>query len=388
MPASPKTFQASATVQINSLAQQKKARGERIYNLSAGEPILNSGHFYKATMSRILDEGKTLYPPTAGLDALRKTAADWMNRHHQTDYNAANTMVTPGGKFALHLAMQSLLNPGDEVLLPSPHYLSYPPMLELVGAKAILVHGQPETEWKITPKQLAERLTPNTKMLILNSGCNPTGIVYSSDEIAAIMDFAQTHDLWVLSDEVYSGLVYDGKSYASCATPASTRDKVAIVQSASKHFGMTGWRLGFLFGPESLIASCTALQSQTVTSTSVISQWAALAAFEQEDQITPWIHQEMQSRRDLFFAHLNSLLGLNLPRPAAAFYAFLPISIFTSQPISDLEFCEKVMENANVAIVPGSPFGRADHVRFSFGETEQELKEALDVLVDYCKRAL
>lgn len=387
MPCSPRQFEDAATVRIHALAQKMRATGARVYNLSAGEPVLNSGHYYKEVIDWALSEGKTLYPPAAGLDELRARAAHWMNKNHSTNYEAKNALVTTGGKFAIYLTMQVLLNPGDEVLVPSPHYLSYPTMLELSGAKAVLVPGQPEQNWKVSLNDLQAAVTPQTRMLILNSATNPTGVLYSSEEIQGFLDFAEKNDLWILSDEVYSGLVYDRLSYASCATPVSTRARVAVVQSASKNFGMTGWRLGFLFGPEELIKACAALESQTTTSTSVVSQWAGLTAFEKADEITPWIRAEMQNRRDVFFAALEKGLGVSLPKPQGAFYAFLPISLFTDEALSDLEFCQKLLEEIHLAAIPGGPFGRTDYIRLSFGENPAELEEAVTVLCNHFKRA-
>lgn len=386
MAQAPLHFQSSATVAINGLAQSLRAQGARIYNLSAGEPLVDTAHFYKDAVDEALDLGYTLYPPAGGIPELRKASSEWMNSEFQTDYRPDQVMVTGGGKFAIYLVLLSLLSGGDEVLIPSPHYLSYPQMIELVGAKPVPVPASSEKGWKLTPEDMEPFCTPKTRMLILNSGTNPTGLVYSKAEIDAFLDFAERHDLWVLSDEVYSSLVYDGLSYASCATPSRTRDRVAVVQSASKTFGMTGWRLGFLFGPESLIQSCEALQSQILTGTSIVSQWAGVSAFKQAAHITPMIRESMQERRDLFYNALEKGLGTSLPRPASAFYAFLPLSLFDSSGLSDTKWCEKVLAEAHVAIVPGTPFGRPDYIRMSFGEKPEELLGAVDVLCAYVKK--
>lgn len=382
----PQNFQDSATVRIHALAQKKRAQGERVYNLSAGEPILNTGHFYKEIVDKILDEGKTLYPPAAGLPQLREKAAEWMNQNNRTDYTAKNTLVTPGGKFGIYLVIKSLLAEGDEVLISSPHYLSYPSMLELIGAKAVLVAGKPENDWKITVEDLKKHCTKKTKMLILNNGSNPTGVLYNDEEIAEFLEFAEKNDIWILSDEVYSGLVYDGLIYPSCATPLRTRNRVVIIQSASKNFGMTGWRLGFVFGPAELVKSCIALQSQILTSTSIVSQWAGLTALSKVGEITSFIREEMQKRRDALFGGLEKGLGIKLQKPLSSLYAFLPISIFTKEKISDVEFCELLLKDIGLAAVPGSPFGREDYIRFSFGEKIEELEEAVKVLCNYCKK--
>ncbi len=387
MSQTPRIFQSSATIAINGLAQSLRAAGQRIYNLSAGEPKVDTAHFFKAAVNEALETGNTLYPPAGGIPELRKASSEWMNREFQTDYRANNVLVTGGGKFGIYLVLLSLLNAGDEVLIPSPHYLSYPQMLDLVGAKPVPVPASPKNGWKLAPEDLEAFCTPKTRLLILNSGTNPTGIVYSKEEIEGFLDFAERHDLWILSDEVYSGLVYDGLPYASSATSKRTRDRVAVIQSASKTFGMTGWRLGFLFGPEALIESCEALQGQILTGTSVVSQWAGVSAFEQAEKITPMIRKTMQDRRDIFYAALEKGLGVSLPRPASAFYSFLPLSLFDKFGLTDVQWCEKLLTEAHIAIVPGSPFGRPDYVRMSFGETPEELLEAVNVLCAYVRKA-
>ncbi|MFA4815443.1 MAG: pyridoxal phosphate-dependent aminotransferase [Candidatus Gracilibacteria bacterium] len=386
MPQEPKFFKNSTTVAIHGLVQNLRAEGQRIYSLSAGEPMVDTAHFYKTAVDEAIEAGHTFYPPAAGIPELRRASSEWMNREFQTDYQPKHALVTGGGKFAIYLTLLSLLKTGDEVLIPSPHYLSYPQMIELVGAKPIPVPASSEKGWRLTPEDLEPFCTSKTRLLVLNSGTNPTGLVYSKEEIEAFLDFAERHDLWVLSDEVYSGLVYDDFSYFSCATPPRTRDRVAVIQSASKTFGMTGWRLGFLFGSEALIQSCEALQSQILTSTSIVSQWAGLSAFQQAEKITPMIKKTMQERRDIFYNALEKGLGVSLSRPASAFYAFLPLSLFGSSGLSDVEWCQKILKEAHVATVPGSPFGRADYVRMSFGEKPEELLEAVDVLCKWVKK--
>lgn len=383
----PRECAPSTTVAINGIAQNLRAEGQRIYNLSAGEPMVDTAHFYKKAVDKALALDHTHYPPAGGIPELRKAASEWMNSQFATDYETKNCLVTGGGKFAIHLTLLSLLQAGDDVLIPSPHYLSYPPMVEMVGARPILVPGDPKKGWKIDAKDLEKHLTPRTRLLILNSGSNPTGLLYSKEEIQEFLDFAERHDLWILSDEVYSGLVYNGLAYASCATPLKTRDRVAIIQSASKTFGMTGWRLGFLFGHEDLVRSCEALQSQILTSTSIVSQWAGVSAFAQADIITPMIRAAMQERRDIFYTALEKGLGKKIARPTCAFYAFLPLSLFGKSKLSDVQWCAKLLQEAHVAAVPGSPFGRPDYIRMSFGEKPEELKEAVRELCRWLKKS-
>ncbi len=378
----------SATVTINTIAQQKKKSGQRVFNLSAGEPIMNTAQYMKETVNWAMDHGQTLYPSVAGIDELRTRAAQWMNDLYQTNYQVKNTLITCGGKYGIYLLLQSLLNDGDEVIIISPYWVSYPPMVTLFGGRPVIVQTEEEHGWKVRPEDIAKACTSKTKMLICNNGSNPTGVLYTEQELQDILKVCKEKDILIMSDEVYSGLTYDNKAYVSCGSFWEHADRVLIVQSCSKNFGMTGWRVGIIFAPEEITKKLITIQGQSITGTSIISQWAAVAALEKSHKITAEINKEMKHRRDIFTNTFNELFpGANLVAPHSAFYSFIPLTAFgEAGRIDDVKFCEHALEDGNVAMVPGTAFGKPGYLRCSFGETPQELQDALQALAEYLRK--
>ncbi len=377
----------SATVTINSIAQQKKKAGERVFNLSAGEPIMNTAQYLKEAVDSAMDQGQTLYPPVAGVEELRASAAEWMNKNYKTKYQTANTLITCGGKFGIYLALQALLNDGDEVLMIAPYWVSYPPMVKLFGGVPVILDTQEKNNWKISAAEIEKACTSKTKMLIFNNAANPTGVLYSKEELKDILDVAKRKGILVMSDEVYSGLVYDGREFTSSAEFEEFKDQIIVIQSCSKNFGMTGWRVGFIFASEEIIKVMIKLQGQSITGTSIISQFAAIAALKNANKITSEINTEMCHRRDVFINTFNELFPNKITAPESAFYSLIPLTGFGPATLSkfpdDVKFCEKVLEEGNVALVPGSAFGKPGYVRASFGANPEELKDALKQLKSY-----
>jgi aspartate aminotransferase len=377
----------SATVTINTIAQQKKLSGQRVYNLSAGEPIMNTAQYLKETVDWAMEQGQTLYPPVAGIDELRARACHWMNDLYKTNYEVKNTLITCGGKFGIYLLLQTLLNDGDEVIIISPYWVSYPPMVSLFGGRPVIVETEEQKGWKVRPEQIAAAATAKTKLLILNNGSNPTGVLYTEKELAEILKICKEKNIIVMSDEVYSGLTYDGKEYVSCGSFWDHSDHVVVIQSCSKNFGMTGWRVGMVFATEEITKKLITVQGQSITGTSIISQWAAITALEKAHKITPEINKEMKHRRDVFISTFNELFpGADLKAPHSSFYCFIPMKAFDKDFYDDVRFCERVLEEANVAMVPGTAFGKLGYVRTSFGAKPEELKDALKALAEYLKK--
>lgn len=376
----------SATVTINGIAQKKKASGERVYNLSAGEPIVEKAYYFKEISKWVLQNNQTNYPPVPGLQPLRDAAAEWMNNMYQTNFNAENILVTCGGKYGIYLALQALLDPNDEVIIMSPYWVSYPGMVELCGGKPVIIQTEENNSWKAKPSDIQQACTPKTKLLIINNAANPTGILYSRQELKELLDVAKKNNLIVISDEVYSGIVYDS-TFISAGSFPEYQENTIIIQSCSKNFAMTGWRVGFVFGPTEFIKIITKLQGQTITGTSIVSQWAALEALKNAEQIMKEIQQEMQERRNIFIDTFNNLFTQNLQKPEASFYSFLSLNVFNQNTKIDttnsVNFCSKLLEQANIAIVPGIAFGKEGYVRFSYGAKPEELIEALNALKKY-----
>lgn len=375
-------LEPSATVQMNTLAFEKKRQGIRVYNLGIGEPMVPTHPAIVAAAIEALQAGKTHYPPVAGIPELRDAAAAWLNKNYGARYTANDVVVTCGGKHALFLALHALIEPGNEVLIFSPYWVSYPSMAKIFGGVPKFVTVTEANGWKVDPAGMEHAITAKTRFLIINNGANPTGVLYSREELSKILDKAAQHDLIIISDEVYSGLTYDNQSYVSAASFPEYKDRVVIIQSCSKHFAMTGWRVGFLFGPKNLVSTVTDLQSQSTTGTSSISQWAAVAALQHADDSIRSVRQVLQSRRNMLIATLQEMCNYSLTPPAAALYALVPLSAFGAAPHTEsIQWCESMLDQHHVATVPGAPFGAEGYVRLSFGGDEAEIHAGIAQLV-------
>jgi len=373
----------SATLEINALAMAKKKKGERVFNLSAGEPMVDTPQVIVDAAVQAMKEGKTHYTPVPGILELRDAASRWMNTTYGSDFSAAETFVTNGGKFACYALCQVLLDPGDEALIITPYWVSYPSMIELAGARSVFIKTAQADGWKVSPAALEQAITEKTRFVFFNNGSNPTGVLYSRDEVDAILRVCATKNIIVISDEVYSGLTYDGQRYVSCASFPQYRDNVIVVHSASKNFGMTGWRVGLVFGAEDVIKKLSTLQGQSTSNTSSISQWAAVAAYDHSEEIIPKINQSMLYRRNAFVSTFSALFGTAIASPRSAIYCFLSLQVFGIEEIDSVAFCTRVLDQANVALVPGAAFGAEGYVRCSFGVDEKEIGEALTTLHNF-----
>lgn len=376
----------SATVVINSIAQQKAEAGIRVFNLSVGEPKLPPHSIIVRAVSKALEEGKTFYPPVSGLSELKKLASEWMNMTYGCHFHSENCLVVNGGKLGIYLLLQLLLQRNDEVIINAPYWVSYPTIIKLFGALPVVIETEEATGWKLTAHQLRAACTPRSKILILNNGCNPTGTLYTKDELATLLEIAKEQDLLVLSDEVYSGLTYDNNRYVSCGAFSEHRQRVVIIQSCSKNFSMTGWRIGFVFAPTRLIKKLTALVSQSTSGVTTISQWAAVAALRQVNTLTPWVQKNMERRRNSLIKVLCDSFRAEVIPPPSSLYLFISLSQLGVKNMSSVDFCTLVLEQANVALVPGLAFGKDGFVRISFGASEHDLKGGVSALADFCRK--
>lgn len=373
----------SPTVIINSLAQKKMACGENIYNLSAGEPKLPMHEFLKQAAADAMNQGKILYSPVSGISELKYHATEWMNRIYHCSYQSENCLIVNGGKFGIYLLLQTLLNKGDEVIIISPYWVSYPAIIKLFDGTPIIIETQESEGWKITPEKLIHALSEKSRILIINNGSNPTGVIYTKQELEIILAIAKKHDLIVISDEVYSGLTYDNNSYISCGSFPDYQDNVIVIQSCSKNFAMTGWRVGFVFAHNNIINKLTSLVSQSTSGVTTISQWVAVAALKNEKRVNTWVRNEMQKRRDIMINAFCTQFDITLDLPSSALYAFIPLEKLGVINITSTQFCAQVIEEVNVACVPGIAFGKEDYVRFSFGAEENDITNGVKKLAEY-----
>ena len=379
------TVAPSLTVSFHGLVHKLRGEGKKIFDLTVGEAKVPTPPQILEHVQKTLEVEPTYYPPAPGLHALRDKAAQWMNETYGSTYNAAQTLVTGGGKYGLHMLMQSFLRPGDEAIVLAPYWVSYPALTRLFGAEPVFVEGKYENQFRVQPEELKAAITSKTRLLILNNAANPTGALYSKEALQALLQLAKDHDLMVISDEVYSELIYDGE-FVSCAAFEAFSDRVFIVQSCSKNFAMTGWRIGFVFGHQEVIQQLIRLQGQGITSASVVGQWAALAAFEHAKSISHEIRTTMKQRRDTFIRTFQELFGVALPVPASALYTFLPMTAFgfTEEEARDsMTLCKDILQYAHVAMVPGEGFGVAGYARCSFSGQEADLIEGLKRVKEY-----
>ncbi len=378
------TIPSSPTLAINALALQKKAKGERVFNLSAGEPMVVPHPAIVAAAEAALRAGKTLYTPAAGIPELRSAVCEWFQQNYQAQYSTDEILITAGGKFGLYALCRTLLAAGDEAIVIAPYWVSYPSLAEMTGARVNTIVTQEQTGWKVTPEQLSKTITQNTRIIFFNNAGNPTGALYSREEVRALVAIAHEKGVLFVSDEVYSGLTYDGE-FTSAGSFPEYHDNVVVIQSCSKHFAMTGWRVGVVAGNKQLIKVLADWQSQSTTGTATVSQWAAVAAFKNAD-VNAVVKAEMKTRRDALVTALNQNFNLQLTAPAAGLYVFLPMSALGATETDSMAFCARVLSEANVAMVPGAPFGAEGYVRLSFGAEPAELQAAAEKLADYLKK--
>ncbi|MCP2012962.1 aspartate aminotransferase [Deinococcus sp. HSC-46F16] len=363
----------SATVAVTSRALELRRAGADVLSLSVGEPDFETPPHVGAAGIAAIEAGHTRYTPVNGLPELREAVSAKFARENGLDYAPGDVMVSSGGKQAIFNALLALLNPGDEVLIPAPYWVSYPEMVALTGAVPISVPTRAESSFVLDPEELAARITPRTRLIVLNSPGNPTGAVYPAQVLEAVAELARRHDLYLLSDEIYEHLVYD----AGHVSPARyAPERTLTVNGASKAYAMTGWRIGYAGGPREWIAAMNALQSQSTTGACTVSQYAALTALTEHGATARFVAQARaayRERRDFLVAGLNGL-GLPTPTPQGAFYV-LPDS--TRLHPDELEASRLLLEQGGLAVVPGTEFGAPGRVRLSYAAGLDTLGEAL-----------
>lgn len=378
------TIPASATLAINTLASQKKAAGERVYNLSAGEPMLKTDTQVTEAVVHAITDGKTLYTPALGIPELRMVATEWMNKNFATNFSNKNVAITNGGKFGLYALCRALLNAGDEAIVVAPYWTSYPSLIDVTGAKTVVVTTSEKNNWKMSATDLRAVITAKTRAIFFNNASNPTGTLYSKAELKELIAVAAEKNIWFISDEVYSGLTYE-QEFCSAASFPEYQESVIVVQSISKHFAMTGWRVGLVFAVPEIIQAIGDWQSQITSGTATVSQYAALAAFQNSESINASVRTEMKERRDTLAKALQSNFNKNISAPAAGLYIFVSLQNLGIGETDDVKFCEDLLKDGNIALVPGSAFGMPGYVRFSFGAPVPELLEAVEALTKYLK---
>ncbi len=375
------------TLAIDAKAKALKASGMDICSFSAGEPDFDTPTHIKAAAKRALDLGETKYGPAAGIPELKQAIADKLAHDNQLVYLAKQIIVTNGGKHSLYNLMMALLDPGDQVIIPVPYWLSYPEMVKLADGEPVFVMTDEASGYKITPEQLEAAITPRTKLFILNSPSNPTGMVYTPDEVRAIAAVLLRHEhVLVVSDEIYEKILYDGAQHLSIgAVSEEMRSRTIISSGFAKAYAMTGWRIGYLAGPIELIEAATKIQGHSTSNVCTFAQYGALAALTQSQDCVESMRQAFAQRREVMYERLNSIPGISCPKPNGAFYLFPNIE---SLGLSSLQFAEMLLEESQVAVIPGIPFGMDTNIRLSYATDLNTIEKGCDRLYTFVKNRI
>ncbi|MFM6107363.1 MAG: pyridoxal phosphate-dependent aminotransferase [Sphaerospermopsis kisseleviana] len=373
----------SITLAIAAKAKAMKAEGIDVCSFSAGEPDFDTPAHIKAAAAKALEEGKTKYGPAAGEPKLREAIANKLKSDNGLDYKAENVLVTNGGKHSLYNLIVALIDPGDEVIIPAPYWLSYPEMVTLAGGKSVIVNTDASNGYKITPEQLKKAITPKTKLFVLNSPSNPTGMVYTPEEIKALAKVIVDADILVVSDEIYEKILYDGTEHISIGSlGADIFARTLISNGFAKGYSMTGWRLGYLAGPLEIIKAASTIQGHSTSNVCTFAQYGAIAALESSQECVEEMRQAFAKRRQVMYDRLNAIPGLSCPKPDGAFYLFPDIS---KTGLKSLEFCNALLEELQVAVIPGVAFGADDNIRLSYATDMATIEKGMDRLEKFVR---
>jgi aspartate aminotransferase len=376
----------SLTLAIDSKAKAMKADGLDVCSFSVGEPDFETPTHIKVAAQTALDEGKTRYGPAAGEPRLREAIAKKLQNDNGLCYGAENVIVTNGGKHSLFNLMVALVDPGDEVIIPAPYWVSYPEMVKLVSGTPVIVPTTIESGFKISPEQLRQAITPKTKLFVLNSPSNPTGMVYAPDEIRALAEVVVEADIWVVSDEIYEKILYDGAEHLSIgAVSPESYDRTIVSSGFAKTYAMTGWRIGFLAGPLPIVQAATMIQGHSTSNVCTFAQYGAIAAYENSQDCVKEMLQVFGDRRQVILESINSIPGLTCPKPDGAFYVFPNIS---KTGLKSLDFCSALLDAHRVAAVPGIAFGADDCIRLSYATDMDTIKTGMDRLAKFVQTLL
>ena len=376
-------IQPSVTITIDARAKELKAAGEHVINLSAGEPDFPTPEFVKRAGIAAIEANFTRYTPAAGIRELRRAIADKHRRDNGVEYAEDEIVVSSGGKHALFNAFMAICDPGDQVIIPAPYWVSYPEMVRLAGGEPVIVPTEPDTGFKLTPEALRRALGPRSRAVIINSPNNPTGAVYTREELDALAAVAAEAGLWIVTDELYEHLIYEGEHVSIAALRPDYRERTILINGVSKAYAMTGWRIGWSAAPRALSRAIAAIQSQATSAVNSIAQKAALAALTGPRDDIAAMRAEYRERRDLLLAGLERLPGVRAQRPAGAFYVFCSVEGVLGRTLGgrtvadDVALAEVLLEEARIAVVPGTAFGTPGYLRLSYATSRQDLMAAL-----------
>ena len=373
----------SLTLAVTNQAKALRAQGEEVYGLAGGEPEMDTPDHIKQAAYVALQEGKTKYTPAAGIPELREGIAAKLMAENDMIYEPKQICVTDGGKQACFNAILAMCEEGDEVIIPAPYWVSYPEMVRLTGAEPVIVETKEENGWKLTAEEFEEAMTPKTKMVIINSPGNPTGAVYTEEELRAIGEVALYEDIVILSDEIYEKLVYGEAKHVSMASLSDELYNLTVVcHGFAKAYSMTGWRIGFTAAPEALAGAIAKIQGHTTSNATTFAQYGALAALNGPQACVEDMRAEYDVRRQFAFSRLSAIPNVSVVEPQGAFYFFVNC---TDLGLRSQNLCDKLLTRYKVAAVPGIAFGHDASVRLSYCTTLDVLNEGLSRFEEFCR---
>lgn len=378
---------ASTTLAVDSLAKQMKADGLDVVGFGTGEPDFNTPDNINMAGIRAICDGKTKYTPAAGIIPLRKAIAQRLKEDCGVDYDYTQIVVASGAKHSVYIALAAITNPGDEIIIPAPFWVSYYEMVRMVGGTPVIVEAGEEQNFKITAEQLEAAITDKTKCLMLNNPSNPTGMIYSKDELSAIGEVCVKHDLYILADEIYYQLIYDGIEFTSIASLGEdVKERTLLINGVSKSYAMTGWRVGYCAANKTLAKIMSNFLSHSTGAPSTISQWASVEALTGPQEGIESMRLAFLERRDYIVKRINSIPGVSCIVPNGAFYVMMNIEKLVGKTLggklieNDDDFAVALLEKALVAVVPCSGFGMKNFVRWSYAASMENIEKGLDRL--------
>ncbi len=377
-------IEESQTIAMTSLAKKLRAEGKNVISLSAGEPDFPTPENIKQAAIRAIQNNFTKYTQNEGITELRDAVAEKFRRDNGLDVKTSNILVSNGGKHSIFNALQTICNPGDEVIIAAPYWVSFPEMVKLVDAVPVILKTKEENGFTFTADDIKPLLTVRTKAMIINSPSNPTGSVLDESTLRGIAQLAMKNDFFIISDEIYEKIIYDGQKHFSIGSISKAKDKVITIGGVSKAYSMTGWRIGFMAANEKIINNASKIQSQITSNPSSISQMAALEALRGDQTDIEKMRASFQKRRDLMFGKMSSIDGLKTVKPRGAFYFFPSVKNFFGRKYNgtilknSFDVSHYLLAEAQVALVPGAAFGSDEHIRISYAYSEKELVEAID----------
>ncbi len=390
-----KSLRPSPTLAINAKAKALQAQGIQVISFGAGEPDFDTPGNIKQAAKKAIDEGFTKYTPVGGIDELKDAIIQKFQRDSRLTYKRSEILVSCGGKHSFYNLAQAIFDQGDEVIIPAPYWVSYPPMVSLAGATPVIVDTKEGNGFKVTPDEVKKAITPKTKALIINSPSNPTGSAYTEEELQRIAEISISHNIFVISDEIYEKIVYDGFEFTSIASLGEEiKKKTIIVHGVAKTYAMTGWRIGYTAGPEEIISAMNNIQSQSTSNPTSIAQKASVEALMgPQDEVAKMV-SAFAERRNYIVDRLNRMPGISCYKPAGAFYAFPNFSSYYGKSYQGKKIenstvlADYFLDVARVAVVPGVEFGADPFERFSYATSMEDIKEGLNRIEEALKKVV